>query len=62
MRYVRHVACMGWIRNIYKILIGTPKGKTPLVRCRHRWENNINMKFEGVHWIDLLQDRVQSLL
>jgi len=36
MRWVRHVACMGEMRNVYKILVENPKGKRPLRRPRHR--------------------------
>jgi hypothetical protein len=41
MGLVRHVACMGEIRNVYKILVGKPEGKRPLERTRHSWENSI---------------------
>ena len=42
--------------------MGKPEGKRPLVRPRHRWENNIDIHlqevgFEGVEWIDLAQDK-----
>jgi len=36
MRWVRHVAHMGEMRNVYKILVGKPKGKRPLRRPTHR--------------------------
>jgi hypothetical protein len=62
MRWVRHAACMGELRNLYKILIGKPEGKRPLRKPRHRWEGNIKMylreiMLEGVDWIDLALDR-----
>jgi hypothetical protein len=46
---------MGEIRNMYKMLVGKPKGKRPLRRPRHRWEDNIRMDpretgFRGVDW------------
>jgi hypothetical protein len=41
MRRVGHVACMGEGRNLYKVLVGKPKGKRPLVRPRHRWEDGL---------------------
>jgi hypothetical protein len=28
---------MGYTRNAYKILVGKPQGKKPLVRPRRRW-------------------------
>jgi len=37
MRWVGHVAQMGQMRNAYKILVGNPEGKRPLVRPRCRW-------------------------
>jgi hypothetical protein len=43
MRWERHVACMGEMRNAYRILVGKPKGKRPLGRPRCRWEDNIKM-------------------
>ena len=41
---------------------GKPEGKRPLVRPRHRWEDNIKMDLKeigcgGMDWIDLAQDR-----
>jgi hypothetical protein len=30
MRWVAHVACMGEMRNAYKILVRKPEGKRPL--------------------------------
>jgi hypothetical protein len=37
MRWARHVAGMGMMRNSYKILFGKPKGKKPLGGARLRW-------------------------
>jgi hypothetical protein len=55
---------MGEGRSVYRVLIGTPKGKRPLGRPRRRWEDNIKMHLtetgiDGVNWIWLAQDRVQ---
>jgi hypothetical protein len=36
-----HVAPMGEMRNVYRILVGKPEGKRPLAGPRHRWEDNI---------------------
>jgi hypothetical protein len=47
MRWAGNVACMGEMRNAYKILVGKPEGKRPLRRTRHRWENNIRMDLRG---------------
>jgi hypothetical protein len=40
MRWAGHVACMGEGRGVYGVLVGKPKGKTPLGRPRCRWEYN----------------------
>jgi hypothetical protein len=47
---------MGEGRGIYGILVGRPKGKRPLGRPRHRWEDNIKMDLreigiDGANWI-----------
>jgi hypothetical protein len=39
MRLVGNAACMGGMRNTYKILVQKPEGNRP--RCR--WEDNIRM-------------------
>jgi hypothetical protein len=64
MRWAGYVACMGEERGVYRVLVGRPKGKRPLGKPRHRWEDNIKMDLreigiEGVNWIQLAQDRVQ---
>jgi hypothetical protein len=58
MRWVGQVACMGEGRGVYRVLVGRPKGKRPLGRPRHGWENNIKMDLrkigiDGVNWIQL---------
>jgi len=58
------VARMGEMRNAYNILVRKPEGKRPLGRPRHRGEDNIimnlrNIRWEGVDWIHLAQDRDQ---
>jgi hypothetical protein len=30
-------------RKVYKVFVGKPKGKRPLGRPRHRWEDGIRM-------------------
>jgi hypothetical protein len=64
MRWAGHVACMGEEIGVYRLLVGRSKGKRPLGRPRHRWEDNIKMdlreiKINVVNWIHLVQDRVQ---
>jgi hypothetical protein len=59
MRWVGHVACMGEKRslyrqlyygNAYRVLVGKPDGKRPLVRCGHRWEDNIKVDLKETGW------------
>jgi hypothetical protein len=58
------VARIGEKRNAYKILVGMPEGKKPLGRPRLTWVDNIKMnlreiRWDGMDWIDLTQDRDQ---
>jgi hypothetical protein len=53
---------MGEEREVYKVLVGKPKGKRPLGRPRHRWEDGIRMDLREiglgcVDWIRLSHDR-----
>jgi hypothetical protein len=53
-----------WERRVYEVLMGKPKGKRPLRRQRHSWEDGIRMDlreigWRGVVWIQLAQDRDQ---
>jgi len=62
MRWAGHVVCMGERRGVYRVFVGKPEGKRPLVRPRLRWEVNIKMDLEevgcgGMDWIELAQDR-----
>jgi hypothetical protein len=62
MRWMGHVACMGEGRNVYRFLVGNPKGKTPLGRPSNRWEDGLKMDLReidwgDVEWINLAQDR-----
>jgi hypothetical protein len=48
-------------RNVYILLVGRPKGKSPLARPRLRWEYKIKMDFreigiDGANWIQLAQE------
>jgi len=54
MRWMGHVACMGEMRNAYKILFRNSKGKRSLRRPSYKWEDNtrINVR-EAVDWIHL---------
>jgi hypothetical protein len=62
MRWAGHVARMGEMWNVYRLLVGKPEGKRPLGRSRHSWIDNIKMDFSEiglsvVDWIGLAQDR-----
>jgi hypothetical protein len=64
MRWPGHVARMGEGRNVYRVLVGKPKGMRPLGRPRRRWEDGIKMDlgetgWGDVEWIHLAQDRDQ---
>jgi hypothetical protein len=52
---------MGEERKVYKVLVGKSKGKRPLGRPRHRWEDGVRMDLREtglghVDWIRLAQD------
>jgi hypothetical protein len=64
MRWVKHVAPIELMRNVYKILVGKHEGKKPFKRPRYVWEDNIKIGlkkivFEGVDWFYLAQSRDQ---
>jgi hypothetical protein len=55
---------MGEGRSVYRVLVGSPEGKRPLGRPRHRWEDNIKMNLreigiDGANSNRLVQDRGQ---
>jgi hypothetical protein len=62
LRWTGHVARMREMKGAYRVLVGKPEGRRPLVRPRRRWEDNIKMDVRdvgcgGIDWIDLAQDR-----
>ena len=62
MRWAGHVARMGELRGVYRVLVGKPEGKRPLGRRRLRWVHNIRMDLQEVgcgyvDWIGLAQER-----
>jgi hypothetical protein len=64
MKWARHVAHMGEMRNAYNSLVGKPEGNRQFGRPRCRWEDNIRMDlqeigWEGMNWIHMAQYRVQ---
>jgi len=53
---------MGEEKEVYRILVGNPEGRSPLGRPRRRWVDNIRMDLQDVgcgymDWIGLAQDR-----
>ena len=44
----RRLRWAGQGRSAFKILTGTPTGKRPLGRSRHRWEDNITMDLKEI--------------
>jgi hypothetical protein len=63
-RWAGYVARIGEGRSVYRVLVGRPKGKRPLGRPRHRWEDNIKtdlreIGIDGSNWIPLAQDRAR---
>ena len=61
MRWAGHVARMGEVRGVHRVLVGKPEGKGPLGRPGRRWEDNIKMDLREVggveDWMELAQDR-----
>jgi hypothetical protein len=41
---------MGEERNVYRVLVGKPKGTRPLGRQRRRWEDGIKMDLREIGW------------
>jgi len=37
-------------RGAYRVLVGKPEGKRPLVRPRRKWKDNITMDFQEGGW------------
>ena len=57
-----HVARMVEGRGVHRVLVGTPEGKRPLGRPRHRWEDNSKLDLQEVgggcgDWMELAQDK-----
>jgi len=67
MRWAGHVARMGTRGGVYRVLVGKPKGKSPLWRPRSRWKDNIKMDHQEVgcgcmDWNELALDWDRDLL
>jgi hypothetical protein len=64
MRWAGHAVHTREGKDVYRNLVGRPKGRRQLGRPRHRWEDNIRLNLreigiDGVNLIYLAQDRVQ---
>jgi hypothetical protein len=64
MEWTGHVAGMGEKLNTNMILVGKPVGKRPLGGPRRRRVDNSKVNpreigWDGMDWIDLIQDRDQ---
>jgi hypothetical protein len=62
MSWAGHVARMGKVRGVHRMLVGKPGGKRPLGKPGRRWEDNIKMDFQEVEgsrgdWMEYAQDR-----
>jgi hypothetical protein len=55
-RWAGHVARIGKKRNAYRLLVGKPVRKRPLVRPRRRWVDLGEIGWGGVGGIGLAQD------
>jgi hypothetical protein len=53
MRWAGRVARMVEKRNAYRLLVGSPEGRGPLGRPRHRWLGTITMDLVDVGWGDV---------
>ena len=42
------MACMWEWRGAYRVLVGKHEGQRPLVRHRHKWEDNIERDFREI--------------
>jgi hypothetical protein len=48
MWWAGHVACIGEVRKVYKVLVGRPERKRPLGKPRRRWEDGIRMDLREI--------------
>jgi hypothetical protein len=55
MRWTGHVAHLGEMRSVYKILARKHEGKRPCGSPRHRWKDNIRTVLrKGGHGLDFI--------
>jgi hypothetical protein len=53
MRWAGHLTRIRETRNVYRLLVGKPEGKTPLGRLTRRWVDNIKVDLVEVRWGDV---------
>jgi hypothetical protein len=52
IRWAGHVAHMGEMRGVFRVLVGKPGGMRPLGRPKLRWEDNIKVDLQGLGWVE----------
>jgi hypothetical protein len=61
MRRAGHVSRMGEDRKVYRVVVGRPERKRPLLRRRYKWEDGMRMDLGeigwGGDWIQLAQGK-----
>ena len=69
MRWAGHVARMGEVKGVYRVLVGKPEGRRQLGRTRRRWVDNIRMELQEMgcgymDWIGLawVRERWRTLV
>jgi len=63
MRLSGHVAHMRAKTGSYRVTVGRPEGKRPLLRSRRRWEDDIKMdlwEVGGGVWTGLIWHRIET--
>jgi hypothetical protein len=50
MRWAWYAACMGDMRQAYKIIVGKPEGTRPLRKPTRRWEGDVRMYRRESGW------------
>jgi hypothetical protein len=52
-KWIRHVACLGVMRDAYEVLVRKIEGKRSLGISVYKWGDIIKRVGDGVDWIDL---------
>jgi hypothetical protein len=59
MRWTEHVMHTREMKDAYRILVGKPEGKGPLLRPECRWKNHIKWVLKKKDWNHLTESRDQ---